>query len=86
MEYVQGRRERPLETGACERDEHEPSAEGGYGITSSARRSRESGTVSPSAFAVLRLMTRSNLVGCSIGKSPGLAPWSGPSRARGLGH
>ena len=25
MEYVQGRRERPFETGACERDEHEPS-------------------------------------------------------------
>jgi len=30
--------------------------------------------VTPSAFAVLRLMTSSNLVGCSTGKSPGLAP------------
>ena len=33
------------------------------------------GTVRPSAFAVLRLMTRSNLVGRITGKSAGLAPW-----------
>src|SRR5437660_7762857 len=30
--------------------------------------------VSPSSLAVLRLMISSNLVGCSTGKSPGLAP------------
>jgi hypothetical protein len=30
--------------------------------------------LSPSAFAVLRLITSSKLVGCSIGKSAGLAP------------
>jgi hypothetical protein len=30
--------------------------------------------VSPSALAVIRLMTRSNLVGCSTGKSAGLRP------------
>jgi len=29
----------------------------------------------PSALAVLRLMTRSNFVGCSMGRSPGLAPF-----------
>jgi hypothetical protein len=32
------------------------------------------GISSPSAFAVLRFITRSNLVGCTTGKSPGLAP------------
>ena len=45
-----------------------------YSITSSARTSKGGGTVRPSAFAVLRLMTRSNLVGCSTGRSPALAP------------
>jgi len=30
--------------------------------------------VNPSAFAVLELVTSSNFVGCSIGRSPGLAP------------
>src|SRR5207253_1833377 len=33
------------------------------------------GIVRPSAFAVLRLMTSSNLVGCSTGRSAGLAPF-----------
>ena len=28
----------------------------------------------PSTFAVVRLMTNSNLVGCSTGRSAGLAP------------
>ena len=41
---------------------------------SSARASRVGGTSSPSALAVLRLITNSNLVGCSIGKSAGFAP------------
>ena len=45
-----------------------------YWITSSARRSRDGGIVSPSALAVLRLMISSNFVGCSTGKSAGLAP------------
>jgi hypothetical protein len=30
--------------------------------------------VRPSALAVVRLMTRSNLVGCSTGKSAGFVP------------
>jgi hypothetical protein len=36
-----------------------------YSITSSPRASSIGGTVRPSAFAVLRLITNSNLVGCS---------------------
>jgi hypothetical protein len=30
--------------------------------------------VRPSAFAVLRLITRSNFVGCSTGRSAGFSP------------
>src|SRR5260370_29570130 len=45
-----------------------------YSITSSARASSLSGTVRPSAFAVLTLMTNSNWVGCSTGISAGFAP------------
>src|SRR5512132_1051342 len=45
-----------------------------HSITSSASASSLSGTLRPSAFAVLRLMTSSNFVGCSIGRSPGFAP------------
>src|SRR6266446_1994631 len=36
-----------------------------HSITSSARASRDGGTMRPSALAVLRLMTSSILVGCS---------------------
>ncbi len=45
-----------------------------YSITSSARVSTVNGIESPSAFAALRLMTISSVVGCSIGMSDGLAP------------
>ena len=45
-----------------------------YSITSSARASKEGGTVRPSALAVFMLITSSNLVGCSTGRSEGLAP------------
>ena len=45
-----------------------------YSITSSARARRDGGMVRPSALAVVKLMMRSNLVGCSTGMSPGLAP------------
>ncbi len=44
-------------------------------ITSSARKRTVGGIVRPSALAVLRLMTNSNLVGCSTGRSAGLAPF-----------
>ena len=45
-----------------------------HSITSSARARIDGGIVRPSALAVLRLITSSNLVGCSTGKSAGLAP------------
>jgi hypothetical protein len=45
-----------------------------YSITSFTRRRNDSGTVKPSALAVVRLITRSNFVGCSTGRSAGLAP------------
>src|ERR1019366_9541788 len=45
-----------------------------YSITSSARASSIGGTARPIALAVLRLITSSNLVGCSIGRSLGFAP------------
>src|SRR5262249_10814908 len=45
-----------------------------HSITSSASASSLSGTVRPSALAVLRLSTSSNLVGCSTGRSAGLVP------------
>src|SRR5262249_62131335 len=45
-----------------------------YSITWSDRPSTDGGIVSPSALAVLRLMTNSNFVGCSTGRSAGFAP------------
>jgi hypothetical protein len=47
-----------------------------YSTTSSAMASSVFGTVRPSAFAVLRLMISSNLVGCSTGMSLGFVPRS----------
>jgi hypothetical protein len=47
---------------------------GAHSITSSAATSRPGGTVRPSAFAVLRLMTVSYLVGTCTGRSAGFAP------------
>jgi hypothetical protein len=41
----------------------------------SARCSSDGGIVMPRALAVLRLMTSSNFVGCSMGSSAGLAPF-----------
>src|SRR5205823_3096179 len=46
-----------------------------HSMTSSARCSSDCGTVRPSALAVFRLITSSNLVGCSTGRSAGLAPF-----------
>ena len=45
-----------------------------HSITSSARASSVGGTEMPSAFAVFKLITSSNLVGCSTGRSAGFAP------------
>jgi hypothetical protein len=46
-----------------------------YSITSSARPSRESGTVMPSAFAVFKLTTNWILVACYTGRSAGFSPF-----------
>src|SRR5262249_1138210 len=45
-----------------------------HSITSSARASKVGGTVSPSAFAVLRLSTKSYLSGACTGRAAGLSP------------
>ena len=45
-----------------------------YSITSSAMAMSEGGTVRPSMRAVEALMTSSNLLDCTTGKSAGLAP------------
>ena len=46
-----------------------------YSITLSARARSDDGIVTPSVFAVFKLTTRSNLVACSTGRSPALAPF-----------
>ena len=45
-----------------------------YSMTWSARPSTDGGIVRPSALAVFKLMTNSNRVGCSTGRSAGFAP------------
>ena len=47
-----------------------------YSMTLSARASTEGGTARLSALAVFRLTMNSNFVGCSTGKSAGLAPFN----------
>src|SRR5262245_1847669 len=69
LALLRARRERPRSS-AAERDELAAL----HSITSSARSRNDSGMVRPSVFAVVRLMTRSNLVGCWTGMSAGLAP------------
>ena len=49
---------------------------GRHSITSLASASSLSGTMRPSALAALRLMTNSKSVGCSTGRSAGLAPFN----------
>src|SRR5262249_49239065 len=68
---LRARRERPRGRGAAEqRDDLAPP----HSITSSATDSSVGGTVRPSMVAVWALMTNSNLVDCSTGRSAGLAP------------
>src|SRR5262249_16725377 len=67
---LRARRERPCGSAAEKRDELAPL----HSITSSASASSLSGTSSPSALAVARLMTRSILVASSTGMSAGFAP------------
>src|SRR5262245_10782175 len=67
---LRARRERPCRRAPKRRDERAAI----HSITSSARASSIGGTTRPMALAAVTLMTRSNLVGCSTGMSPGFAP------------
>src|SRR5262249_44607423 len=68
LALLRARRERPRR-GRADKQRYELAAP--HSITSSARSRNDSGIASPSAFAVVRLITRSNLVGCSTGISFG---------------
>src|SRR5262249_50181015 len=72
VRLLRPRRDRPsCRRGAEQRHELAPPD---HSITSSASASRVGGTSRPSAFAVFRLITSSNLVGRSTGKSEGFSP------------
>jgi hypothetical protein len=64
-------RERPCSRRAADQPNELPPS---HSITSSARASTDGGTSRPSALAVLRLMTSSNLVGACTGRSAGFSP------------
>ena len=51
-------------------------AKSGHLITRSARSRIDCGIVIPSALAVFRLITSSNVVGCCTGRSAGLVPFA----------
>src|SRR5262249_15599516 len=67
---LRARRKRPRRPTAEQSDELPPP----HSITSSARARSVGGTVSPSALAVLALISRLNLVGCCTGNSAGFSP------------
>src|SRR5262249_14952516 len=71
LTLLRPRRSRPRRRAAEQRDELAPPD---HSITSSARASSVSGTAKPSAFAVLRLITKSYLVGACTGRSDGFSP------------
>ncbi len=64
------RHQRPCGRTAEQRNEFAPV----HSITSSASNCIAFGTARPSALAVFRLITSSNLVGCTTGRSAGRAP------------
>ena len=70
MPRLRARRERPRCRGAEQRDE----LAAGHSITSSAMASKPGGKVRPSIFAVFKLITNSNFVGWTTGKSAGFSP------------
>src|SRR5262249_18752220 len=71
LALLRARRDRPrYRRPAEQRDEVAPP----HSITSSASCCNCRGALRPRAFAVLRLITSSNLVGCSTGRSAGLSP------------
>src|SRR5262249_41153283 len=71
VRLLRARGERPR--GRCAAEQRDELA-AHHSITSSARASSVGGTVRPSAFAVLRLITSSYLVGACTGRSAGFSP------------
>src|SRR5262249_51497535 len=69
---LRGRRERPRSR--CAAKQRDEVAALHHSITSLARASTASGTVRPSALAVLRLITSSYLVGAWTGRSAAFSP------------
>src|SRR6266436_1811495 len=67
---LRARRERQRDSTADKTNELAPP----HSITSSARARIEGGMVRPSTLAVFMLMRRRNRIGCSTGRSAGLAP------------
>src|SRR5262249_32928224 len=74
LAVLRARRERPSRSAAEQRDEVATLHRCDHSITSSARASTVVGTSRPSAFAVLRLITSSYLVGVCTGRSAGFSP------------
>src|SRR5262245_50874216 len=70
LALLRARRERPRSRAAEQRDEFATP----HSIASLARASSVGGTSRPSAFAVLRLMISSYVVGACTGKSAGCSP------------
>jgi hypothetical protein len=70
LRLLRTRGERPRCRAAEGKDELPPP----HSIISSARASNCGGTSMPSALAVFKFMTNSNLVDCKTGKSAGLVP------------
>src|SRR5262249_23296264 len=66
--------ERVAMSALCQKQTFYTAAKIPYSISWSASDINDAGIVSPSAFAVVKLMMNSNLVGCSTGISPGFAP------------
>src|SRR5215471_19067000 len=66
---------RPVHTDVPEADSMQRSKTAGHSMSWSARSRKDSEIVSPSALAVLRLITSANLVGCWTGRLEGLAPF-----------
>src|SRR5262249_29839566 len=79
-----------LERGTSLRVEANFQTEFTHSLISSARAINVAGNSRPISFAVFALMNSSNLVGCSTGKSDGLAPFrilsiNTPARMKMLG-
>src|SRR5262249_35720665 len=72
LALLRARRQRPRGCRAADERDERPAL---HSITSSASASTLGGISRPSAFAVLRLITNSNLVDWMTGRSVGLAPW-----------